>query len=86
MLRSIDCADLVFADVSDARENVYYEAGWAHKGGKIVVFIARPETRLPFDIRDYPVIKFRDIEELKEGLAKRLMVLVEKLESKRSLA
>jgi hypothetical protein len=86
MLRAIDCSDLVIADVSDPRENVYYEAGWAHKAGKQVVFVARREVRLPFDIRDYPVVKFGDLEELKDGLARRLMVVVEMLGEQRSLA
>lgn len=47
---------------------MFFEAGYAHGRGKIPIYIARRGTVLHFDIKDYPVISFRNMRELKDGL------------------
>lgn len=77
ILESIDKAEFVIADLTNARPNVYYEAGYAHARGKTPIYIARECTKLEFDLKDYPVIFFRSLKELKDALEKRLRGLGE---------
>jgi hypothetical protein len=72
ILESIRKAEFVIADLTSARPNVYYEAGFAHALGKIPIYIARQGTHLEFDLRDYPVIFFANLKQLKEQLERRL--------------
>jgi hypothetical protein len=76
MLESIRKAEFVIVDLTNERPNVFYEAGYAHGLGKIPIYIARAETHLHFDIRDYPVIMFRNMKELRERIVKRLQALI----------
>jgi hypothetical protein len=54
---------------------VYFEAGYAHGKGKVPIYLAREGTKLEFDLKDYPVIFFGNMKELKESLEKRLRAL-----------
>lgn len=72
ILESIDKAEFVIADLTNARPNVYYEAGYAHARGKTSIYIARECTKLEFDLKAYPIIFFRSLKELKDSLEKRL--------------
>jgi hypothetical protein len=46
-----------------------------HALGKVPIFLARKGTVIHFDIKDYPIIEFRNMRELKDGLRKRLIAL-----------
>lgn len=72
ILESIRRAEYVIADLTEARPNVYFEAGYAHALSKTPVYIARTGTGLEFDLKDYPVIFFAGVRELKDALEKRL--------------
>ncbi len=72
ILESIRKAEFVIADLTDSRPNVYFEAGYAHGLGKTPIYIAREETKLEFDLKDYPVIFFKSFRELKDELERRL--------------
>lgn len=78
MLESIRRAEFVIADLTNSKPNVYYEAGYAHALGKIPIYIAREGTKLEFDLKDYPVIFFRNYKQLKDDLEKRLRGLPKK--------
>ncbi len=78
MLESIRNAEFVIADLTNGRPNVFYEAGYAHGIGKIPIYVARQGTQLHFDVKDYPVIMFRNMKELREGIARRLRAVAEK--------
>jgi hypothetical protein len=78
MLDSIHSAEFVIADLTNGRPNVFYEAGYAHGIGKIPIYVAREGTQLHFDVKDYPVIMFRNMKELREGIARRLRAIAEK--------
>lgn len=72
ILESIRKAEYVIVDLSDSRPNVFYEAGYAQGLNKTPIYIAREGTRLEFDLKDYPIIFFRGMKELKDNLEKRL--------------
>ena len=76
ILEAIRKAEFVIVDLTNERPNVFFEAGYAHGLGKIPIYVAREGTHLHFDIQDYPVIIFRNMKELREGIAKRLMALI----------
>lgn len=72
ILKCIREADYIVADLTDSRPNVFFEAGFALGINKIPVFIAENETKLEFDIKDYPIIFFRNQRELRDRLYNRL--------------
>ena len=77
VLESIRKAEFVIVDLTLERPNVFWEAGYAHGIGKIPIYIARDGTDIHFDVHDYPVIKFRNMKELREGLVRRLQSIAE---------
>ena len=64
ILESIRKAEYVIVDLTHAKPNVYYEAGYAHGLGKIPIYPAKEGTKLEFDLKDYPVIFFRNMKQL----------------------
>lgn len=72
ILESIQKAEYVIVDLTEAKPNVFYEAGYAQGIGKLPVYIARSGTELEFDLKDYPVIFFESYRELKHKLEARL--------------
>lgn len=78
IIESINKAEFVVCDLTLSKQNVYYEAGYAHGVGKIPIYIAKYGTNLEFDLKDYPVIFFHNLKELKEKLLNRLKGLMKK--------
>jgi len=78
ILESIRKAEFVIADLTSARPNVFYEAGYAQGINKTPIYIARAGTNLEFDLKDYPVIFFKNMRELKDGLEERLRAIFDK--------
>lgn len=72
ILESIRKAEFVIIDLTYSRPNVFYEAGYAQGIGKIPIYIAKEGTKLEFDLKDYPVIFFKNMKQLKDNLKKRL--------------
>jgi hypothetical protein len=77
ILESIGKAEYVIVDLTGSRPNVFYEAGYAQGLRKTPVYVAREGTNLEFDLKDYPIIFFRNMKELKDGLEKRLRGLAD---------
>ena len=75
ILESIRKAEYVIVDLTGARPNVFYEAGYAQGLKKTPIYIAREGTALEFDLKDYPIIFFRSMKELKDSLERRLRAL-----------
>ena len=75
ILESINKAEFVIVDLTNTRPNVFYEAGYAQGIGKTPVFLARDGTRLEFDLKDYPVIFYKNMKQLKNSLEVRLRAL-----------
>jgi hypothetical protein len=72
ILESIQRAEYVIVDLTKSKPNVFFEAGYAHGIGKIPIYFARQGTMLEFDLKDYPVLFFRNLKELKESIEKRI--------------
>jgi len=72
IIESIRKAEYVIVDLTQAKPNVFYEAGYAHGFGKIPIYIAREGTKLEFDLKDYPVIFFKNMKQLKDLLENRI--------------
>jgi len=81
ILDSIRRAEYVIVDLTNSRPNVFFEAGYAHGLGKIPIYFAKQGTKLEFDLKDYPVLFFRNLKELKDSLEKRLRGLRESLKT-----
>jgi hypothetical protein len=75
ILESIAKAEFVIVDLTKERPNVFFEAGFAHGIGKIPIYLARHGTPIHFDLKDYPIIDFRNMRELKDKLKKRFVAL-----------
>ena len=60
------------------RGGVYYEAGFAHGLNIPVVFTCRKDTlkNIHFDTRQYPHIVWETLEELRDGLTKRISAVL----------
>ncbi|MER9371489.1 hypothetical protein [Mesorhizobium sp. M0491] len=72
IFEAIRVAQFVIVDVTGARPNVFYEAGYAQGIGKIPIFLAKQGTKIEFDIKDYPIIFYDNMRSLREGLKARL--------------
>jgi hypothetical protein len=69
----IAVADLVIAEMSGRNPNVFYEAGYAHALGKIVIFLTRDAADIPFDLQQYPHIVYDNgLTKLKRELERRV--------------
>ena len=77
ILESIRKAEYVIVDLTNSRPNVFYEAGYAQGLNKTPIYIAREGTRLEFDLKDYPVIFFKNMRELADSLERRLKGLAQ---------
>ncbi|MFN7169109.1 MAG: hypothetical protein ACK4NV_18840 [Pannonibacter sp.] len=75
IIESIKSAEYVIVDLTHQRLNVYYEAGFAYGVGKTPIYIAKHGTKLEFDIKDYPIIFFRNFAELRSKLTERLLAV-----------
>jgi hypothetical protein len=78
ILESIRKAEFVIVDLTEERPNVFFEAGYAHGFGKLPIYIARHATQIHFDVKDYPVIFFQNMKELREKLERRFRGIAEK--------
>jgi hypothetical protein len=74
IVRGINTADLLIADLTTNNPNVFYELGLAHGLGIPTVLLAQSITDVPFDLRSYKIhiydTHFNKIDKLKEFLKK----------------
>ncbi len=85
----IEKATVCLADISEINPNVWYEVGFADGHNVPVVLICREDARdkLPFDVNQRNVYFYdpetvKRIETLKEGIEKRLKMIMEERESR----
>jgi len=71
VMKMIQSARLVVADLSLERPNVYFELGYARGLGKTVVTIMRAGTKVHFDVKDWTYITYIDSRLLERDLIKR---------------
>jgi hypothetical protein len=71
IIEMIQAARFVVADLSHERPNVYFELGYARGLGKTVITIARKETTVHFDVKDWTYIPYIDSRLLERDIRKR---------------
>lgn len=72
IIKNIKDAELIIADLTQARPNCYYELGIAHTLGKRVVHISRAQDDIHFDVKDFNFIVYSDLVYLKKKLKLRI--------------
>jgi hypothetical protein len=72
IMESIQKAEFVIVDLSKLKPNVFFEAGYAHGLGKIPIYFAKFGTIIEFDLKDYPILFYRNLKELKDSIEKRI--------------
>lgn len=80
----INKADVIVADMSGQNPNVFYEVGYAHALGKIVLLLTKSSDDIPFDLRHRPHIVYEgSIEKLRKSLTDRLRWAISESEKQR---
>jgi hypothetical protein len=82
VVRQIDEAKLVIAEISPVNANVYYEVGYAHARGKPTILIAdRAIERLPFDVSGFRTLFYENSidgkRRVEEGLRRHLTAVLD---------
>ena len=83
VINEIRTAEFLFADLTGARPNVYYEIGFAHALGKRVILFRKSGTGLHFDLAGYNCPEYENLRDLKDKLSRRLVSLTNKNPSSR---
>ena len=74
IFNQISKADVIVADMTGRNPNVFYEVGYAHALGKVVLLLAQNVDDVPFDLKHKPHIVYAGkIETLREKLTERLI-------------
>jgi hypothetical protein len=71
----ISTSAFTIVDLTHETVNVYYELGYAEALRKPVIVTAREGTELPFDVKDVPVVFWRNQKQLREGVARRIAAI-----------
>src|SRR6266581_2118569 len=73
VLNQINKADVILADVTGRNPNVFYEVGYAHALGKVVLLLTQNADDIPFDLKHRPhTVYGGKIEALRTALVTRL--------------
>ncbi len=78
VINEIRTAEFLFADLTGARPNVYYEIGFAHALGKRVILFRKSGTGVHFDLAGYNCPEYENLRDLKDKLSRRLVSLTNK--------
>jgi hypothetical protein len=76
--------DVIIAEVTDQNPNVFYEMGVAHTIGNKTIMIAQKAADLPFDIRNYRCIIYKQSVEGLQRLQKDLVASLQEIEKWRA--
>lgn len=77
ILEKIAESKYILADLSGARPNCYYEAGFAHALGKEIILAIRDGESAHFDLQGHRFIKWKTESDFKRQLTKRIKALEE---------
>lgn len=82
IIRGIETAQIVIAEITPANENVFYEVGYAHALKKPTILLADKKDRqkLPFDLSGFRVLFYENSiggkRKVQEGLEKHLQSIL----------
>ena len=73
IFNQINKADVIVADMTGRNANVFYEVGYAHALGKVVLLVTQLVEDIPFDLKHRPHLVYGgDISKLKSDLTPRI--------------
>ena len=72
IFNQISKADVIVADMTGQDPNVFYEVGYAHALGKIVILLTQKSNDIPFDLKHRQHTVYDNIQNLQKELAARL--------------
>ena len=75
IIEEIARSEIVLADLTGERPNCYYEAGFAHAHGKVMILTIKKGSTRHFDIDGYRFIEWETEGELKKELGKRFKAI-----------
>jgi hypothetical protein len=80
IVRGIETAQVIIAEITPVNANVFYEVGYAHALKKPTILLAKEGTDLPFDIKGYRCLFYKDTiggkRLVEEGLRKHLQAIL----------
>ena len=71
IIKMINDARFIIADLTHEKPNVYFELGFARGLGKTIITTAREGTKIHFDVKDWPCIFYNDSRTLEKTLQNR---------------
>ena len=87
IVKKLQEADIVIADVTPTNANVYYEIGYAHAIGKPTILLAEKGKQLPFDISGFRTLFYENSiagkSQIEKGLRRHLEAIVKDIGSPR---
>lgn len=72
IINKIRSSEFLYADLTGARPNVYYEVGYAHALSKKVILYRKSGESIHFDLADYNCPKYENLVDLEKKLNRRL--------------
>lgn len=82
IITSINVCDFLVADLSGCNANVFYELGYAHSLGKLVILLVRSTEEVPFDLKGFPhLVHGTSLVRLRDRLTRKLKWAVARLDS-----
>jgi hypothetical protein len=82
VIRQIDEAKFIIAEITPANPNVYYEVGYAHAHNKPTILIAdRTIEKLPFDVSPFRTLFYENTidgkKHIENGLRKHIKAILD---------
>ena len=85
IFNQISKADVIVADMTGRNPNVFYEVGYAHALGKIVLLLTQNADDIPFDLKHRPhTVYAGQIDILREELTQKLNWAISESKRKKS--
>lgn len=76
IVKSINEAKIIIAEISEPNPNVFYELGFSHAMNKPTILIAEKQTKLPFDVSPFRTLFYQNTiagrTKVVEGLRKQI--------------